>query len=317
MWLNAGVLPFPAVDGDMFGTYLARNAAEYLLRPHTKPFFCYVSTFETHSPFNFPADWPHRHRANEFTVPDITDDDGRELPAVFCELTPRFRRGIVAAYHTCANFMDRNVGIVLDALEASGRADNTLVLFTSDHGYLLGQHGRFEKHSCYDPAIRAVVVARWPGRFPAGRSSDALVELPDLAPTVLEACGLAVPPEMQARTLLPLLRGKTKSHRDRAFIEYADNAEAAVRTDRWKLIYCTGMRQRRDGYARTVDLYPWMKLFDLHADPGELVNLAGRPDVAAVEAKLLASLAEHVSRTTRGNPRPVGSGDPRACSIST
>ncbi|MBY0458524.1 MAG: sulfatase-like hydrolase/transferase, partial [Gemmataceae bacterium] len=215
VWLNAGVRPFAAVDEDMFGTFLARRAAEFIRQPHKKPFFCYVSTFETHSPFNFPADWPFRHSPDDFSVPEITEEDAHELPEVFRELTPADRRGIVAAYHTCANFMDRNVGVVLDALEASGHADDTLVLFTSDHGYFLGQHGRFEKHSCYDPAIRAAVVARWPRHFPAGRKSDALVELPDLAPTVLDACGLPVPAEMRARTLLPLLRGQAETHRDR------------------------------------------------------------------------------------------------------
>lgn len=310
VWLNAGVLPFAAVDDDMFGTYLARNAAEYLRKPHARPFFCYVSTFETHSPFNFPADWPFRHAADEFRVPGITDDDVADMPDEFRELTERDRRGIVAAYHTCANFMDRNVGTVLDALEEADLANDTLVLFTSDHGYFLGQHGRFEKHSCYDPGIRAAVVARWPNRFPANHSTDALVELPDLAPTVLEACGMEVPPEMQARTLLPLLRGETNSHRDRVFVEYADNAEAGVRTDRWKLVYCAGTRRRRDGYARSDDPRPWLKLFDLHADPGERVNLAGRADVAEIEAELLRSLADHVARTARGG-RPLGTDDPR------
>jgi choline-sulfatase len=311
VWLNSGVLPFPAVDGDMFGTFLARYAAEYLRRPHAEPFFCYVSTFETHSPFNFPADWPFRHSADEFAVPDLTADDRAELPDEFQKLTERDRRGIVAAYHTCTHFMDRNVGIVLDALEAGGHAENTLVLFTSDHGYFLGQHGRFEKHSCYDPGIRAAVVARWPGRFPAGRASDALVELPDLAPTVLEACGLEPPPEMQARTLLPLFKGETNTHRDRVFVEYADNAEAGVRTDRWKLMYCAGTRRRRDGYARTDGPRPWLKLFDLHADPDERNNLAGRADVADAEAELLRSLADHVARTARGGTVPSAA-DPRA-----
>lgn len=311
VWLNSRVLPFPAVDADMFGTYLARNAAEFLRKPRGKPFFCYVSTFETHSPFNFPADWSFRHSADEFAVPPPSDDDRAEMPDEFQKLTDADRRGIVAAYHTCANFMDRNVGIVLDALDASGLADDTLVLFTSDHGYFLGQHGRFEKHSCYDPGIRAAVVARWPARFPAGRICDALVELPDLAPTVLEACGIAVPPEVQARTLLPLLRGETNSHRDRVFVEYADNAEAGVRTDRWKLMYSAGTRRRRDGYAHADGPKPWLKLFDLHADPGEFVNLAGKPHVAAVEAELLASLADHIARTARQGGTPLGSDDPR------
>jgi choline-sulfatase len=307
VWLNAGVLPYPATDADTFGTYLADRAAEYLARPRPRPrprpFFCYVSFHETHSPFNFPADWPDRRSADEFSAPPVAPADQDELPAEFRKLSEADRRGVIAAYHTCAAFMDRNAGRVLAALDAAGLAADTLVLFTSDHGYLLGQHGRFEKHCCYDPATRAAVLARWPGVIPAGRSSAALVELLDLAPTVLDACGLPVPSEMHGRSLLPLLAGKTDAHRDRVFVEYADNAEAAVRTDRWKLIYCAGTRVRHDGYAGSDQPPgPWVKLFDLHADPDESTNLAGRPDVAAVEAELFAALADHVLRTTR---RPV------------
>ena len=170
--------------------------------------------------------------------------------------------------------------------------------------------GRFEKHACLDPAVRAAVLARWPGVIPAGRASAALASLIDLAPTVLEACGLPVPPDSHGRSLLPLWRGEVDAHRDRVYLDYADNAEAGVRTDRWKLVYCAGTRLRRDGYAAPGDPRPWVRLYDLAADPGEVENLAGRPDVAGVEEELLSDLADHVRRTDR-RPVPAG-GDSRA-----
>lgn len=127
---------------------------------------------------------------------------------------------------------------------------------------------------------------------------------------MLEACGLAVPAEAHGRSLLPLWRGETDAHRDRVYLEYADNAEAAVRTAGWKLVYCAGTRLRRDGYAAPGDPRPWVRLYDPAADPGEVVNRAGRPDVAGVEEELLTDLANHVRRVDR-RPAPAGA-DPRA-----
>jgi choline-sulfatase len=289
----------------MFGTYLADHAAAFLARPRTRPFFLYVSFHETHSPFNFPAGWPRRD-PGEFAAPPVSPAEWAECPEVFRELADADRRGVIAAYHTSAHFLDRNVGRVLDALDRGGRAGDTLVLFTSDHGYFVGQRGRFEKHACLDPAVRTAVLARWPGVIPAGRASAALASLVDLAPTVLVACGLPVPLELHGRSLLPLWQGEADTHRNRVYLDYADNAEAGVRTDRWKLVYCAGTRLWRDGYAAPGDPRPWVRLYDLAADPGEVVNLAGLPAVAGVGEELLTDLADHVRRTDR---RPVPAGD--------
>ena len=155
----------------------------------------------------------------------------------------------MAAYATSAEFLDKNVGLVLDALDRSGHGANTLVIFTSDHGYLLGQHGRFEKHCCYEPAVRAALLMRFPASIQPGHATGALVELIDLVPTILELCGEPAPANLDGRSLTSLLRNQTSVHRERVIAEYADNQEAMVRTERWKLIYCAGSRRRRDGYA--------------------------------------------------------------------
>jgi choline-sulfatase len=309
VWLNAGVLPYGAYDKDMAGTFFARHAARFLRQPRRRPFFLYVSFLETHSPFWFPVDFPARHDPASFPLPALTADDLAALPPVFRTLTAAHKQGILAAYHTSAEFLDKNVGLVLDALNGSGHSDNTLVIFTSDHGYLLGEHGRFEKHCCYEPAIRAALLVRRPGHVRQGRSSDALVQLFDLAPTVVEAAGGTVPARMQARSLLPLLHGEMATHREEIFVEYADNEEAMVATGRWKLIYSTGKRRRQDGYYLGGTLPGRMvQLFDHEADPGETVNLAGRREYADVAGELLQRLADHVRRTAR-DPRGLPAGD--------
>lgn len=120
------------------------------------------------------------------------------IPPVFRDLTAADERGIAAAYYTPVEYLDRNVVLVLDALERGGHADDTLVIFTSDHGYLLGQHGRFEKHCGFEEAVRSALILRMPGIIQPGRATDALVELVDLVPTVLDLRGVGVPANVRA-----------------------------------------------------------------------------------------------------------------------
>ncbi len=154
----------------MDGTYLAEQAAEYVTRPHERPFFLLVSFYEPHSPYRFPIEFANRHEPSEVTAPTPGPEDDNQIPAVFRDLTPREKQGIAAAYHTSVEFLDENVGRVLAALDRAGHADDTLVVYMSDHGYLLGQHGRFEKHCSFDEAVRVPLAMRWRGTSrPAAR----------------------------------------------------------------------------------------------------------------------------------------------------
>jgi choline-sulfatase len=293
-------LPYAAFDEEMCGTFLATQAAQYLQMPKRSPFFLYVSFYETHSPFWFPIEYRGRHEPGSFSVPPVCAEDRGRLPLVFEDVSDADKRGIQAAYATSTEFMDKNVGIVLDALERSSCAGNTLVIFTSDHGYLLGEHGRFEKHCCFEPAVRSALLMSGPENIPGGRSSAALVELIDLVPTVLESCGIERPSNLQGRSLVPLLRGETSSHRDFVIAEYTDNEEAMIRTTRWKLIYSTGNRERRDGYVLNEPVRgPYAQLYDLENDPNELSNLASCSDKARLVGDLLQELADHLVRTAR------------------
>jgi len=300
IWLNSGVLPFGALDEDMPGTWLASEAAtRLLLQPRDKPFFLMVSFYEPHSPFHFPISYRGRHKLEEFAVPKVGPEDDWQVPAVFRDLTDREKQGIQAAYYTSTEFMDKNVGVVLDALKRSGRERDTLVIYTGDHGYMLGQHGRFEKHCCYEPAVRASLFLRFPVQVKPG-STAALVEFVDIVPTVLDFCQVKSPPTVQGLSLIPLLKGERTTHRPHVVVEYAENEEAMIRTDRWKLIYCTGKREREDGYTTGKPLPGrTVRLYDLANDVEELTNLAGKPEHASRVEGLTKLLADHMRRTAR------------------
>jgi choline-sulfatase len=300
VWLNSGCLPYGAVDANMSGTWFARVAEEFLLREHASPFFLLVNFYEPHSPFRFPVEYRDRFPPASFTVPEIRPEDRDQAPRVFAGLTDDEKRGTIAACYTSVEFMDKNVGLVLDALDRSAHAADTLVLFNSDHGCLLGQHGRFEKHCCFEEAVRVALLVRAPGLIPPGSQTSALVQTIDIVPTILELCGVETPRNLQGRSLVHLVRDPADRHREHAIAEYAGNEEAMIRTDRWKLVYATGRRTRRDGYAperprKGRDL----RLYDLAEDPSETTNVAGRPEHADLVAELLVRLSRHLKSTSR------------------
>jgi arylsulfatase A-like enzyme len=300
IWLNGMYVPYGAWDADMAGTYFAQEGAKFLAAKRQKPFFLIVSLYEPHSPFRFPIEFRGRHDPAKFPVPKVGPEDDAQIPAIFRELTDAEKQGIAAAYYTSTEFADKNVGIVLDALEESGHADDTLVMYFGDNGYLLGHHGRFEKHCSYEEAVRMPLLVRLPGRVQPGTSTKALVEFIDLVPTVLDFCGLATPGAVQGRSLVNVLTGKTDRHRDQVFVEYAQNDEVMVRDDRYKLVFIRGKRPRTDGYATGRPLPGHtLKLFDLENDPGEFTNLAGRPEHRQRVDHYVALLVEFLKRTSR------------------
>jgi choline-sulfatase len=209
--------------------------------------------------------------------------------------------------------MDKNMGIVLDALERSGQAEDTIVVYLGDHGYMLGQHGRFEKHCSYEPAVRAPLLIRYPPRFQGGRHTAALVEFIDIMPTILDLCALEIPEAVQGSSLVPLLDGSTDTHRPHVFVEYAWADEIMVRDDRWKLVYSRGQRRRVDGYD-PGDAYPLpgprLRLYDTQEDPGEFTDLAKEPDQQARVDRMVHLLVEHLKKTSRVPDRIPRSDDP-------
>ncbi len=172
VWLNAACRSAGLPESAMESTFFADEAIEFLRRRHKEPFALVVGFYDPHSPFKFPREWEGRYRPEQFDVPEVSEADHRDQPRVFASLTADDVRGIQAAYYTSLAFLDHEVGRVLDALDTSEQAKNTVVVYLGDNGYMCGQHGRFEKHCFYEPAVRVPLILRWPGRLPEGRRVD-------------------------------------------------------------------------------------------------------------------------------------------------
>lgn len=308
-WLNAACLDSGLPEASTDSTFLANQAIDYLNQRRDNPFYLVVSLYDPHSPFRFPRELAGKFRPSDFKAPAFSDEERRLRPLVFRDLTDQDAQGIQAAYYSSLNHLDTQMGRVLDALEASGQAANTLVVYLGDNGYMLGEHGRFEKHCLYEPAVRVPLLMRWEGHLPAGRTVDGMVEYVDIFPTVLDLLGIATPGDLQGRSLAPLLRGEPgATGRDVVFSEYLENEEAMVRSERFKLIVGTGRRKREDGYV-TSDPTPGpsLRLFDEATDPGETKDLSADPAMRPVLENLIDRMYTRLTTTRSGlQPAPAG-----------
>lgn len=214
-------------------------------------------------------EWAHNNR-DEYHVAAMTDDD---------------KRRITAAYYAMCELIDDNAGRMLTALQETGQLDDTIVIFMSDHGELLGDHGIYLKGPhFYDEAIHVPLVIRYPARFKQNLRCDALVELTDLAPTLMDACGFAVPSRMQGRSLLPILTGQSdpSHHRGYVFSEYYNawshkhSYGTMLRTADAKVIVYHGEIEGVGG-----------ELYDLRHDPDEFDNLWNDPAHAAFQRDMV------------------------------
>jgi len=202
----------------------------------------------------------------------------------------------IAVYYGMISLVDDQVGRILRRLDELGLADNTLVVFTTDHGHFLGQHGLIAKGAFhYEDLLRIPLHVRWPGRVPVGQTSDALVSLVDLAPTFLAAAGCPVPVDMQGVDQLPVWTGHAGSARDHVIVENRHQPTAVhLRTyidRRYKLTLYRGQR--------------WGDLFDLEDDPGETRNRFDDPAYADVRHRLALRALDHELQRERSRYRRI------------
>jgi arylsulfatase A-like enzyme len=195
--------------------------------------------------------------------------------------------------------VDENVGRVLRQLEADGIDDNTIVMYTSDNGFFLGEHGLFDKRLMYEPSIRVPMLVRYPARVRARQVDNTHMTLNiDVAPTLLELAGIEVPSWMHGRSFAPLLMGQSTQWRDDFLYEYYEypaehcvRKNRGVRTSRWKLIHFWEQPEE------------W-ELYDLRSDPDETQNLIGSRQHAAIVRQLRRRLSE--LRAATGDADPPG-----------
>jgi arylsulfatase A-like enzyme len=268
----------------------ADTAVEFLhdmaARPD-RPFFFYVAWNSPHDPRQAPREFVDLYPAERIEVPpnflpehpfDQGDSKVRDEKLAPFPRTPYDVQVHRREYYASITYMDRQLGRILDALQASGQADNTYVFITGDHGLAVGEHGLMGKQNLYDCSVRMPFIVIGPG-ITAGRRIDALMYQHCLFPTVCDLAGLSKPATVQFPSLLPLLRGRERTLFDSVYCAYR-GLQRMLRTERYKLI-----------------LYPEVKqvqLFDLERDPWEIHrnNLAGRPAHADRVTELFRRLTQ-------------------------
>jgi N-sulfoglucosamine sulfohydrolase len=285
---------------------VAPAASEILGEPPREPFFLSVGFFETH---------------REFLGPGSLRDTLYSLPPANLPDTPETRRDM-AAYKASARSLDQGVGAVLDSLDSHGLADDTLIIFTTDHG--LAFPGA--KATLFDRGLGVMLILRGPGGFSGGKVIDALVSHIDVYPTICELVGIERPSFLQGVSLMPLIRRRTTTIRDEIFAEMTWHAayepQRAVRTERWKYIRRFGERRTPvlancdDSPSKDLLLrYGWAEreiafeqLYDLVFDPAEASNLAANAAYAGPLAELRGRLDGWMHETDdpllHGDPSP-------------
>ncbi|MBL8795482.1 MAG: sulfatase-like hydrolase/transferase, partial [Planctomycetia bacterium] len=264
-------------------------------QPPEKPFCIYLGPPVPHDPRVAPPEFvklydPAKLKLSPNFLPQHPFDNGElrvrdELLAPHPR-TPETMRQHLADYYACISCFDHHLGRIVAELQARGQLDNTLIIYTSDHGLAVGgRHGLLGKQHLYEHNKPPLILAG-PG-VPAGKQSAALVYLFDLLPTVCEAAKLAVPRTCDGLSLMPVVRGDKAKTRDWLLGAYRD-CQRMVRDERWKLIAYNA------GGVKNV------QLFDLAADPDELKNLAGEPRHADQRARLEKLLTE--ARKQFGDP---------------
>ncbi len=295
-----------------------------------QPFFCWSSHPDPHPPYAVPDPWASMYDPADMPIGQYVSGEFDPMPPTYAMTRdPKadwsqfhnepgghhahgchshlhdeaLLRRSMATYYGMISFMDQQIGRTLDALDELGVADNTIVVFTTDHGHFLGQHGLMAKGPFhYEDLIRLPFLVRWPGRVAAGASSDAIQSLVDLAPTFIDAAGGEIPGWMQGLSQVPTWTAETGNAdaphvRDHAIVENRHNpTRVHLRTFVNKRYKLTLYRDR-----------DWGELFDLQDDPHELRNRFNDPNYAAVKADLLRQFMNaEIKREPTRMPRIAG-----------
>jgi len=316
VWINGKMKQFEGYSDDILSTLAAAYIEE---RAKTsQPFCLYLGLKAPHLHFKYPPRLEHALDGIEIPKPDSYDEDYDRTGKAPCLKgnvirIETFRGGLplfknswekyIKSYYRSALSIDDSVGRVMRALDEAGVADDTILIYTSDQGYTLGEHGMTEKHYAYEQVMRVPMLVRYPRRIKPGSHPKEMVLTLDIAPTLLDLCGQQIPSEMVGqswRRLFEADRHPVKEWRDDFLFEFASAnpklpAQLAVRTDRYKLI--------------TYQHFPDRELYDLQEDPREMRNVADRLEYAPVLADMRNRLDRLIRETgwVKRTERPVTS----------
>jgi iduronate 2-sulfatase len=307
-WLAAEGTDEEQTDG-----MIATEAIRLMGEPREKPFFLGVGFFRPHTPFVAPRKYFDLYPPESLRLPYAPADDRADIPvAAFAHNNPVPHYGLDEktllearqAYYACVSFVDAQIGRLLAALDELGLAENTLVVFWSDNGFHLGEHGGvWQKRTLFEESAGAPLLIRWPGARGNGRPCRRVVEFVDLYPTLSEAAGLTAPGGLDGRSLVPLLHDPLAAWEGGAVTQIlrpADDRLSApvmgrsLRTERWR-------------YTEWNEGEAGRELYDHAADPGEFENLALDP--TPENNRVMERLRPLLERKARGQA-PVTPFDP-------
>ena len=257
-----------------------------------KPFFIACGIQKPHVPFWAPQKYFDQNplSAIEYRPTPESDWKNRPLLAIskryeafgfeFDKENDQLRRRYMQAYHACISFIDAQISLLLDSLKRNGHWEDTIIIFTSDHGYHLGEHGLWGKVTLFEECARVPMIIRVPGVTKEGTKSEALVELVDMFPTLVELCGINGANDLQGESLTPILENPNAEGRSTAYtvVSRGKALGRSIRTKRWRYAEWGGADQA--------------ELYDLANDPHEDKNLASEPRFAENRDKLHSLLTE-------------------------
>lgn len=253
----------------------AQKACELLKELKDEKFFLALGFVRPHVPFVAPKKYFEPFPHGSIALPEKIENDQADIPKLGInyktsqntKMSIEQQKKAVSGYYASVTYMDAQVGRVLDALEKEGLEDNTIVIFTSDHGYHLGEHDFWSKVGLMDESSKVPLIIKVPGQKP-GRCNS-FVELIDLYPTVASLCGLKIPKHVQGKNITKLLEDPTQKVRDAAFC-VNHKKSFLLRTDKWAFI--------QHGEDASLGL----QLYDMQKDPKQYTNLADQPEYKAI-----------------------------------
>lgn len=273
-----------------YTAWVADRTIEFVRGVHSagRPWFAIAGFYLPHSPCNPPQHYLDMYPVDEMPLPLRRQGELDDKPRMFqrisqntAHLSDRDWQEFRAYYYATCSFVDHHCARILKLLDELGIVEDTIVVFHSDHGDLIGDHWMTSKHATnYDGIIRVPLIIRWPGLIPAGRAIDGLVESVDVMPTTLEAAGLPIPEGVNGQSQWSLVTGEASEGKDRVLVEYTAPRRTDVRT----------VRTKEFKYSR-LDTGEEV-LIDLTDDPDEFVNRAADPSAAGLLSDARLSLID-------------------------
>lgn len=287
-WLAA-----EGTDGEQTDGIIATEAIEQLERyaEEERAFFLAVGLFRPHTPFVAPKKYFDLYPLDTIEVPTVPEDYDATLPAPAVKsirrrkeevnLSTEHAKKAIQSYYATISFADAQIGRILDSLDATGLADNTIVVFTSDHGYHMGEHGHWQKTTLFENGTRVPLVIAAPDQKAKGMETDAFAEMVDFYPTLAELSGLTPPEYVSGISLAAVLDDPEASPRKSALSQYQNGY--SIRTDRYR--YTEWGEEGSEG----------SELYDHSSDPAEMKNLANDASQKDVIATLKKQLHDRIA----------------------